>query len=48
MIDIVGFNNQGVHILFGNGTGHLEVRNGSTLKFPGEYTIADGYTTANN
>lgn len=33
MIDIIGFSNDGVHIIYGNGrTNNFEVRGGSTLK----------------
>lgn len=35
MIDIVGFTDDGVHIIYGNGrTNDFEIRGGSTLKIP--------------
>lgn len=48
MTDIIGFNDQGVHVIYGNGRGNFTIRNGSTLKLANHFRVADGYTTQAN
>lgn len=46
MIDIIGFNSEGVHIIYGNGrTNNFEIRGGSSLKIVNEFNSNDGYTS---